>query len=155
MGRDVSAVDHAGERHPPFLAVLGPPSPEGDESNGRCDSMNRREFSVAVDKVLAELPEWVVERVDNLVVVVEDWPTPEQDPTGEGLLGIYEGVSLAERGFDYFGVSPDQIVIFYQPHLQLGLTDEELRKEIRITVLHEMAHHLGIDDNRLHELGWD
>ncbi len=117
--------------------------------------MNRREFSAAVDEVLAELPDWVVERVDNLVVVVEDWPTPEQDPTGEGILGVYEGVSLAERGFDYFGVSPDQIVIFYQPHLRLGLADDELRAEIRITVLHEMAHHLGIDDDRLHELGWD
>lgn len=117
--------------------------------------MNRREFSSAVDEVLAELPQWVVERIDNLVVVVEDWPTAEQDPEGNGLLGIYEGVSLAERGFDYFGYSPDQIVIFYQPHLQLGLTDDELHKEIRVTVLHEMAHHLGIDDDRLHTLGWD
>lgn len=117
--------------------------------------MNRQEFAVAVDEVLAELPEWVIERVDNLAIAIEDWPMPEQDPTGEGILGVYEGVSLAERGFDYFGVSPDQIVIFYQPHLQLGLADEELRKEIRITVLHEMAHHLGIDDDRLHELGWD
>ena len=117
--------------------------------------MNRREFSVVVDDVLAELPEWVIERVDNLLVVVEDWPTPEQDAEGHGILGIYEGVSLADRGVDYFGFTPDRIVIFYQPHLGLGLTDDELRAEIRVTVLHEMAHHLGIDDDRLHELGWD
>ena len=117
--------------------------------------MNRREFSQAVDGTLAELPDWVVERVDNLVVDVEDWPTAEQDPEGHGILGIYEGVSLADRGVDYFGFTPDRIVIFYQPHLELGLSDEELGAEIRVTVLHEMAHHLGIDDDRLHELGWD
>lgn len=117
--------------------------------------MNRRDFSVAVDEVLAELPEWVVEQVDNLFVEVEDWPTPEQDPDGHGILGIYEGVSLADRGVDYFGFAPDRIVIFYQPHLELGLEDAELRKEIRVTVLHEIAHHLGIDDDRLHQLGWD
>ena len=117
--------------------------------------MNRREFSRAVDDTLAELPEWVVERVDNLVVDIEDWPTAEQDPDRHGILGIYEGVSLADRGIDYFGFTPDRIVIFYQPHLELGLSDDELRAEIRVTVLHEMAHHLGIDDDRLHELGWD
>ena len=117
--------------------------------------MNRREFSRAVDETLAELPEWVVERVDNLVVDIEDWPTAEQDPEGHGILGIYEGVSLADRGVDYFGFTPDRIVIFYRPHLELGLSASELRSEIRVTVLHEMAHHLGIDDDRLHELGWD
>jgi len=117
--------------------------------------MNRAQFSHAVDETLAELPDWVVERVDNLVVDIEDWPTAEQDLEGHGILGIYEGVSLADRGVDYFGVTPDRIVIFYRPHLELGLSDKELRAEIRVTVLHEMAHHLGIDDDRLHELGWD
>jgi predicted Zn-dependent protease with MMP-like domain len=117
--------------------------------------MNRAQFAHAVDVTLAELPAWVVERVDNLLVDIEDWPTAEQDPGGQGILGIYEGVSLADRGVDYFGFTPDRIVIFYQPHLELGLSDEELRAEIRVTVLHEMAHHLGIDDSRLHELGWD
>jgi len=116
--------------------------------------MNRRQFEQAVDDVLAALPEWVLNRVDNLTVVVEDLPTAEQDPEGSGLLGIYEGVSLAERGIDYFGYVPDRIVIFSQPHLALGLADAELRDEIRITVLHEIGHHLGIDDDRLHELGW-
>ncbi len=117
--------------------------------------MNRREFSGVVDAVLAELPDWVVEQIDNLVVVVEERPTPDQDPEGQGLLGLYDGVSLAERGVDYFGYAPDQISIFYQPHVELGLSDEELKDEIRVTVLHEVAHHLGIDDQRLHELGWD
>ena len=117
--------------------------------------MNRRGFSSVVDAVLAELPDWIVEQIDNLVVVVEERPTPDQDPEGQGLLGLYDGVSLAERGIDYFGYAPDQISIFYQPHVELGLSDEDLRDEIRVTVLHEVAHHLGIDDQRLHELGWD
>jgi predicted Zn-dependent protease with MMP-like domain len=117
--------------------------------------MNRSDFEKLVDEALDELPSWVSERIDNLVVIVEDRPTPEQDISGEGLLGLYEGVSLAERGIDYFGVMPDQITIFREAHLELGLDRDALRSEIRTTVLHEIAHHLGIDDRRLHELGWD
>jgi predicted Zn-dependent protease with MMP-like domain len=118
-------------------------------------AMERADFEQLVDEALEELPAWVTERIDNLMVVVEDRPTAEQDPTGEGLLGLYEGVSLADRGIDYFGVMPDQITVFRSPHLALGLSRDDLRAEIRTTVLHEIAHHLGIDDERLHELGWD
>jgi predicted Zn-dependent protease with MMP-like domain len=116
--------------------------------------MRRREFEGVVDKVLDELPQWVVDRIENLVVVVEENPTFEQDPDGS-LLGIYEGVSLLDRSGDYWGVTPDQITIFRRPHVDLGLTNAELTSEIRRTVLHEIGHYLGIDDARLHELGWD
>ncbi|MEN8240140.1 MAG: metallopeptidase family protein [Actinomycetota bacterium] len=92
--------------------------------------------------------------MDNVYVEVERRPSREQDPSSEGLLGVYEGVPLLERGFDYFGVAPDRIVIFYEPHIALELDDPDLRVEIRRTVLHEIGHHLGIDDDRLHELGW-
>lgn len=117
--------------------------------------MSRAHFEAVVDRVLEELPDWVQERIDNLFVVVEDRPRPEQDPEGTGLLGLYEGVSLAERSGDYWGAMPDQITIFRLPHLALGLAAPDLEHEIRRTVLHELAHHLGIDDVRLHELGWD
>lgn len=117
--------------------------------------VNRSQFEQLVDKALEEIPEEFLAQIDNLVVVVEDRPTPDQDPHGEGLLGLYEGISLAERGIDYYGVLPDQITIFREPHLDLGLSRGELRTEIRRTVLHEIAHHLGIDDQRLHELGWE
>ncbi len=117
--------------------------------------MPRREFERLVDEALSGLPPWVVERLDNLHVVVKDWPTPEQDPDGSGLLGLYEGVSLLERGTDYFGATPDAITLFRGPHLDLGLDREALKAEVGRTVLHEIAHHLGIDDDRLGELGYD
>jgi predicted Zn-dependent protease with MMP-like domain len=117
--------------------------------------VRRTQFERIVDQALEDLPPWVLERVDNLLVIVEDWPTREQDPHGEGILGIYEGVSLLERGDWYSGALPDRIVIFMGPHLELGLSPAELRNEIRRTVLHEVAHHLGIDDTRLRQLGYD
>lgn len=117
--------------------------------------MRRREFEGVVDRVLDELPDWVVEKIDNLIVVVEDHPTPEQDREGSGLLGIYEGVSLPERSADYWGAMPDQITVFRVPHLELGLDRFALEEEIRRTVLHELGHYLGFDEARLIELGWE
>ena len=116
--------------------------------------MRRHRFEQLVDEALDELPDWVVEALDNVHVVVENWPTEHEAPPGETLLGIYEGVSLLDRGVDYSGFMPDRIIIFMGPHLALGLSDDDLRAEIRKTVLHEIAHHLGIDDDRLHELGY-
>ena len=117
--------------------------------------MDRRQFEKLVDRSLEQLPDWVVAALENVIVVVEDTPTEEHDPHGEGILGVYEGVSLYDRGVDYTMALPDRIVIFRRPHLALGLEEPELEQEIRATVLHEIAHHLGIDDERLHELGWD
>jgi predicted Zn-dependent protease with MMP-like domain len=113
--------------------------------------VNRAQFDAAVDRAIESLPEWVTDRLDNIHVVVEDRPPPDQGD----ILGLYEGVSLVERSADYWGAVPDRIIVFREPHLELGLEDDELEKEIRKTVLHEIAHHLGIDDQRLHELGWD
>jgi predicted Zn-dependent protease with MMP-like domain len=112
--------------------------------------MRRHQFEREVDLVIEALPQWVLDKIDNLMVVVEDSPTEDQGD----VLGVYEGVSLDERG-DYWGSLPDRIVIFYRPHLAMDLDDDELRQEIRRTVLHELGHHLGIDDDRLTELGWD
>lgn len=114
-----------------------------------CPTMRRREFEEVVDRALEALPEWVVAKIDNLVVVVEEHPPPE---LGD-VLGVYEGVDLSRRE-DYFGAMPDRIVIFRRQHLALGLSQKDLEAEIRKTVLHELGHHLGIDDDRLGELGW-
>lgn len=116
--------------------------------------MNVDQFEAEVDAVLASLPPWVVARIDNVAFVVALRPRQAQNPTGDTLLGLYEGVSLAERGVDYYAVAPDEITVFYEAHMALGLSEEELRTEIRTTVLHELGHHLGIDDDRLHEIGW-
>ncbi|MDJ0923724.1 MAG: metallopeptidase family protein [Acidimicrobiia bacterium] len=116
--------------------------------------MNRAEFEAVVDDVLAELPEWVVDQIDNLRVVVEEHPSRAQIEQHGNLLGLYEGVMLADRGDHYFGAMPDKITIFRQPHLALRLSPARLRRQIRRTVLHEIGHHLGIDDDRLHEIGW-
>jgi predicted Zn-dependent protease with MMP-like domain len=113
------------------------------------EEMRRSEFEAVVDATLEELPEWVIEKIDNLVIVVADEPSAD---LGD-VLGVYEGVALSERD-DYFGMMPDRIVVFRQPHLDMSLGDTELRAEIRKTVLHEMGHHLGLDDTRLAELGW-
>ncbi|MCP3973568.1 MAG: metallopeptidase family protein [bacterium] len=111
-------------------------------------------FERIVDDVLAELPEWVVERIDNLHVVVQDRPTPTQAEHGHRLLGLYEGVMLKDRGMSYYATSPDRISIFREEHLRFARSPAQLAIQIRKTVLHEMAHHLGIGDERLHELGW-
>jgi predicted Zn-dependent protease with MMP-like domain len=118
--------------------------------HGYVSTMKRHQFEDEVDRVIENLPEWVIDKIDNLAVVVEDSPPPEDG----NVLAVYEGISLADRG-DYSGALPDRIVIFYRPHLGLELDDQELRREIRKTVLHEIGHHLGIDDDRLAELGWD
>ena len=109
------------------------------------------EFERIVDAALDEIPDDILNQIENLAVVVEERPTGDDD----SLLGLYEGVSLAERGNDYTGYLPDKITIYRQPHLRLGLSPLETRSEIRKTVLHEVAHHLGFDERRLHELGWD
>lgn len=111
-------------------------------------------FERIVDRVLDELPEWVVERIDNLHVVVQDRPTAAQADHGARLLGLYEGVMLKDRGMNYYATVPDRISIFREEHLRFARSPERLAAQIRKTVLHEMAHHLGIDDERLHELGW-
>ena len=111
--------------------------------------MAREEFEGVVDRALEEIRRDIVERLDNLIVVVE-----EQDPYDEGLLGLYEGIPLSDRGIDYAGVLPDRISIFVDSHLAMGLDRAGTAEQIRRTVLHEIAHHLGIGDRRLHELGW-
>lgn len=116
--------------------------------------MNRQEFETTVQTILDGLPEWVAAEMENVAVVVEHQASRDQDPGNGGILGLYEGVPLPERGIDYFGVSPDCITIFYEPHMTLGLPDSGTIAEIRRTVLHEIGHHFGFDDAQLHDLGW-
>jgi len=106
-------------------------------------------FEELVADALDAIPAALTSLMDNVVVLVEDRNDEEPD-----LLGLYEGVALTERGFDYAGALPDRILIYRLPILAGCETDQEVVDEVAITVAHEIAHHFGIDDTRLHELGW-
>ncbi len=109
------------------------------------------EFDARVEDALDEVPEELMAMLDNVVFLVEDEP-PADDPD---LLGVYEGVPLTERGDAWAaGALPDRIVLFRGPLTRMCADDEELTEEIAVTVVHEIAHHFGIDDAALHELGW-
>jgi predicted Zn-dependent protease with MMP-like domain len=114
--------------------------------------MSREEFEDAVSEALDRVPADLARMMDNVVVLVEDDP-----PDGDSdLFGLYEGTPLTERdGWWAAGSLPDRITIFRNPTLQACETAEEVVEEVRVTVVHEIAHHFGIDDGRLHELGWD
>ncbi|GBE24181.1 possibl zinc metallo-peptidase [bacterium BMS3Bbin02] len=115
------------------------------------ENMARAEFETLVDAALSGLPSDIAAEVDNVLIVVEDRPNAKQAALGN-LLGLYHGIPLPDRAGNYFGAMPDRISIFMEPHLAMGLSEEKLRVQIRRTVLHEMAHHLGIDDDRLREI---
>jgi predicted Zn-dependent protease with MMP-like domain len=106
------------------------------------------EFEDAVADALASLPPDLRDFMSNVAIVVEDEPPP-----GSRLLGLYEGVPLTQRTSGYAGVPPDKITIYRRPLERLaGRDPARLQKEIRRTVLHEIAHHFGISDERLREL---
>lgn len=111
-----------------------------------------QEFDEAVGDALDRIPPELTDRIDNVVVLVEDAPPADQP---HDLLGLYEGIPLTERG-DIAGgfVVPDRITLFRDPLRTYAATREELVEEITVTVIHEVAHFFGIDDDRLHELGW-
>ncbi|MGC4894216.1 metallopeptidase family protein [Micromonospora sp. DT31] len=111
--------------------------------------MSRDRFEELVGEALDEVPEELLGLMSNVVILVEDNP-----PRGENLLGLYEGHALTARGWDYSGVLPDRILIYRNPILAICDTDDDVVEEVAVTVVHEIAHHFGIDDERLHELGW-
>ncbi len=108
------------------------------------------QFEAAVAIALDALPPELGELMQNCVVVVED----DVPPGSPRLLGLYEGIPLTERGDHYSAVLPDRITIYRRPILAMCRDVGEVAEEILVTVTHEVAHHFGIDDARLHELGW-
>ncbi|WP_248243017.1 metallopeptidase family protein [Microbacterium kunmingense] len=107
-------------------------------------------FERLVIEELDLLPDDMVEGLDNVVFVVEDRP---EDATQE-LFGLYEGWALTERDRYGMGELPDRIVVYREPHLAACADERELRDEVHTTLVHEIAHFYGIDDDKLHELGW-
>jgi predicted Zn-dependent protease with MMP-like domain len=106
-------------------------------------------FEELVSDALDEVPEQLTRLMDNVVVLLEDRNAEEPS-----ILGLYEGVALTERGHDYGGMLPDRIFLYRAAILDVCETEDDVVDEVAITVVHEIAHHFGIDDERLHELGW-
>jgi predicted Zn-dependent protease with MMP-like domain len=110
--------------------------------------MSRAAFEELVVDALDSIPEALAAQMQNVAVVVED-QAPEP-----GLLGLYHGIPLTQRGEWYGGVLPDRIAIYRENILRVCETLDDVVRQVRITVVHEVAHHFGIDDERLDELGW-
>jgi predicted Zn-dependent protease with MMP-like domain len=107
-------------------------------------------FERLVTDELDLLPDEMIDGLDNVVFVVEDRP----EDGSLDLLGLYDGVALTERDAYGFGEMPDRIILYREPLLAICANEDELRDEIHVTLVHEIAHYYGIDDERLHELGW-
>ncbi|WP_017934612.1 metallopeptidase family protein [Nocardioides sp. Iso805N] len=105
-------------------------------------------FEELVDDALDAIPDELVALVHNLVVLIEEEP-PEGEPVD--LLGLYDGSTL---GLDAAGHLPDRIFLYRRPLMDYCRSEEELVREVRVTVVHELGHHFGMDDARLHQLGW-
>jgi predicted Zn-dependent protease with MMP-like domain len=122
-------------------------------------SVDRERFEELVAAALDSLPPDIAAAMDNVEVVVEDEPPREalaDLPSGETLLGLYHGVPLSDRGpQSYHGVLPDKISIYRGPLTRLFRTRASIEEQVRRTVVHEIAHHFGISDERLEALGWD
>jgi predicted Zn-dependent protease with MMP-like domain len=108
------------------------------------------QFEALVADTLDEIPPELARLISNCVVLVADDVPPGSDP----VLGLYEGTPLTERDGWYSGVLPDRITLYRRPILAMCHTLDDVVDEVRITVIHEVAHHFGIDDARLDELGW-
>jgi predicted Zn-dependent protease with MMP-like domain len=111
-------------------------------------------FEELVERALERLPREFLDLLDNVAILVEDWPEDSNALTqGGSLYGLYEGIPLTSRGTSYHGALPDRITIFRGP-LERDFSLNELEDQVRVTVVHEIAHHFGFDDGQLEELGW-
>ncbi len=117
---------------------------------GHMVTMSEQRFEELVAAAFAAIPQELTSLLDNVALFIED-DAPADEPD---LLGLYEGVPQTERGLDYGGNLPDRILIFRNPTLRICDTERDVIDEVEITVAHEIAHHFGIDDGRLHQLGY-
>ncbi|WP_145239524.1 metallopeptidase family protein [Prescottella equi] len=112
-------------------------------------TMTADRFEELVSEALDLIPPELARAIDNVVVLVES--RNDEEPT---LLGLYQGIALTERDSHYGGALPDTITIYRDAILDVCETDDDVVHEVMVTVIHEVAHYFGIDEDRLHELGW-
>ena len=122
-------------------------------------NMERKAFESLVHESLQDLPAVFKEKLANVAIIVEDYPSQELldrmgVPDDETLFGLYQGVPLTERGYFDPPLHPDRVYIFQEPIEDACSTPEEIKEEVRITVMHELAHFFGFDDDELDEAGY-
>lgn len=148
---------------PPGLPIIPDSPDDGGNGDGHGHGhdhapfpMSETDFEAAVSDALDRIPPDLAKTMNNVAIFIEDDYTPQPgDEPGPVLLGLYEGVPLTERDSWWdAGSLPDRITIYRQPILDICETREEVIDEVTVTVVHEIAHHFGISDDRLHELGW-
>ena len=120
--------------------------------------IDRAVFETLVDEALESLPDEIAGWLDNVAIVIDEWPSPQQlaqagVPRGGMLFGLYVGVPKTRRGFTYGETVPDKIVIFRQPIQRTFRTPARIRAQVRRTVLHEIGHHFGLDESQLRSAG--
>lgn len=119
-----------------------------------------RRFASLVEEALGAIPEELAHHLTNLAVLIETEPTAAQirsaglDPVHDTLFGLYEGVPLSERPHDFGGEPPDRIWVFRTPILAACRTEADVRREVEVTIVHELAHFFGLDEDRVRELGY-
>ncbi len=129
------------------------------------DQKTRRRFDAILEEVLAQLPTWILDLIDEVPLHVEDYPSDEilcrmNIPQRQQLCGLYTGIPLTDRSVQQSGVLPDVVTIYREGVINAAanargaVTDNRLRREIRITLLHELGHHHGLDEDDLRELGY-
>ncbi len=111
--------------------------------------MSEDRFEELVSEALDLIPPQLAAAIDNVVVLVED-----RDLEDPGLLGLYQGIALTERDSHYGGSLPDTITVYREAILDMCEDEQQVVDEVAITVIHEIAHYFGIEEDRLHELGW-
>jgi predicted Zn-dependent protease with MMP-like domain len=118
--------------------------------------VSEERFEEMVADALDSIPDGLADQMENVAVMVADWPTVAQlDGRAGTLLGLYEGVDLSRRSpLEYTGVMPDTITIFRGPLSAMARDEADLAEQVRVTVLHEVGHYFGLSEDRLHELGW-
>ena len=121
--------------------------------------MERKAFEALVHEALQDLPQLFKDKLKNVAILIEDYPSEElldqmEVPNDETLFGLYEGVPLTERGYFDAPLHPDRVFIFQEPIEDACTSPEEIKEEVRITVMHELAHYFGFDDDELEDAGY-
>ncbi len=121
--------------------------------------LSRSQFEALVEQALADLPAEILQHMDNVAITIADWPSSSEMERARvtyprQLFGLYEGIPLTKRGTHYHLVVPDRIILYRGPLQAAHHTLPTLREQVRRTVVHEIAHHFGISEARIRELGY-